>query len=218
MLKGTPSGVPQTSHPRPILSGGLATPPRDPRRRTRLGIRHCRKPRFQGGSLRPSLPRGTLGFGVNSMHSFRSVCLALLASIAQTLAPNFALRAQVVHMCCTTEDCKNRHIKPNLQLSKPTHLFGVLADPSGAPFKRSKVELRKWISATDQASLKVVETDNGGRFDIGMIEAGRYRFLPSASRGFKQPESLSCPEAECRVELVLQVNPTDTPDSVCPVR
>ena len=168
--------------------------------------------------MRTALPRVTLAFGVHSMHSFRSVCLALLTGIAQTTVPNVALHAQVVHMCCTTGDCKNRHIKPNLQLSNPTHLFGVLADPSGAPFKRSKVELRRWISATDQSSLKMVETDDNGRFDIGMIEAGRYRFLPSASGGFRQPESLSCPETECRVELVLQVNDTDTPESVCPLR
>lgn len=163
-------------------------------------------------------PRDTLAFGVDSMQSFCSICLALLTVFAQTAVPEIALHAQVGHLCCTRDDCKNRRIKPNLQLNKPTHLFGVLADPSGDPFKRSKVELRRWISDTDQASLKVVETYDNGRFDIGTIQAGQYRFLPSATGGFKQPESLSCPEAECRVELVLQMNPTDTPDSVCPIR
>jgi hypothetical protein len=151
------------------------------------------------------------------MRRFPSICLALVISFAQTTI-DIALHAQVAHMCCTTEDCKNRHIKPNLQLSSPTHLFGVLTDPSGAPFKRSKVELRRWISPTDQASLKVVETDENGRFDIGKIEAGQYRFLPSATGGFRQPETLSCPEAECRVKLVLQINSTDIPDSICPIR
>jgi hypothetical protein len=157
-------------------------------------------------------------FGVDSMRRFHSICVALLAGIAQTIVPRIPLHAQVVHICCTTEDCKNRQVKPNLRLVKSTHLFGVLADPSGAPFKRSKVELRRWISTTDQVSLKVVETDDSGRFDVGVIEAGQYRFLPSATGGFKQPESLSCPQAECRVELVLQINPTDTPESVCPIR
>jgi len=107
---------------------------------------------------------------------------------------------------------------PNLRLTKPTHLFGVLSDQSGAPFKRSKVELRRWISATNQVSLKVVETDGSGYFDIGEVGAGAYRFLPSATDAFKQPESLSCPMAECRLELVLRVNPTDIPESVCPIR
>jgi hypothetical protein len=149
---------------------------------------------------------------------FRSICAAILAGFAQTAISDIPLRAQVVHMCCTTEDCKNRQVKPNLRLVKPTHLFGVLADPSGAPFKRSKVELRRWISTTDQVSLKVVETDSNGRFDMGEIEAGQYRFLPSASGAFRQPDSLSCPQAECQVELVLQANPTDIPESICPIR
>ncbi len=168
--------------------------------------------------MRISCPRDTLAVGVDSMRRFHSICVALLTGFAQTTVPDSPLHAQVVHLCCTTEDCKNRQVKPNLRLVKPTHLFGVLADPSGAPFKRSKVELRRWISTTDQVSLKVVETDDSGRFDIGEIEAGKYRFLPSATGGFKQPDSLSCPQAECRVELVLQINPTDIPEFVCPIR
>jgi 5-hydroxyisourate hydrolase-like protein (transthyretin family) len=146
------------------------------------------------------------------------IFVALLIGFVQTTASDVRLHAQAVHICCTAEDCKNRHVKPNLRLVSPTHLSGVLADASGAPFKRSKVELRRWISTTDQVSLKVVETDDNGRFDIGKIEAGQYRFLPSATGGFKQPDSLSCPQAECRVALVLQVNPTDIPESVCPIR
>jgi len=152
------------------------------------------------------------------MRRFHPICAVLLAGFARTALPDIPLHAQVVHMCCTTEDCKNRQVTPNLRLVKRTHLFGVLSDPSGAPFKRSKVELRRWISASDQVSLKVVQTDDTGHFDIGEVEAGQYRFLPSATGGFKQPESLSCPLAECPVELILEMNPTDVPESVCPIR
>jgi hypothetical protein len=147
-----------------------------------------------------------------------SVCLALLAGIAQTIVPDVPLHAQVVHICCTTEDCKSRQVKPNLRLVRPTHLLGVLTDPSGAPFSKSKVELRRWISATKQVSLKIVESDDSGNFDLGEIEVGAYRFLPSATGAFKQPDSVSCPDANCPLKLVLRATPTDTPEALCPIR
>ncbi len=56
------------------------------------------------------------------------------------------LEAQKSHMCCTVEDCEKRQVEPNLQVNKSVHLTGSLTDQSGAPFKLSKVELRRWIS------------------------------------------------------------------------
>ena len=152
------------------------------------------------------------------MRRFHLICAALLAGFVQPTIARIPLDAQVAHLCCTTEDCKGRQVKPNLRLVNSTHLFGVLSDPTGAPFKRSNVELRRWISTTNQVPLKVIQTDDSGSFDLGEVTAGQYRFLPSATGGFRQPEMLSCPQAECRVELVLQVSPTDVPESVCPVR
>lgn len=152
------------------------------------------------------------------MRSFSCLCAALLAGMVETVVSPLPLRAQVVHLCCTTDDCKNLQVRPNLQMVNSTHLFGVLRDQSGAPFKRSRVELRRWNSATEQITLKVVTTDDSGLFDMGQIEAGKYRFLPSPTGAFRQPDSLSCPQDECPLELVLQVNPTDTVESVCPIR
>jgi hypothetical protein len=153
-----------------------------------------------------------------SMRRFHFCSVALLVGFAQTTLPIVRVQAQVVHLCCTAQDCRARRVKPNLRLARATHLFGVLTDVSGAPFRRSKVELRKWVSKADQVSLKVVETDGSGGFDLGEIAAGQYRFLPSATGAFVQPQSLSCPDVECRLELVLQVSSTDTPDALCPVR
>jgi hypothetical protein len=152
------------------------------------------------------------------MYRFHSTCAVLLASFAQAMMPALTPHSQAAHLCCKVEDCNHRMVQPNLRLIRPTHLFGILTDQSGAKFERSQVELRRWISPTNQVSVKSVETDHSGRFDLGEIEAGQYRFLPSPHGTFKQPESVSCPEAECRVELVLKVNPTDTPESVCPIR
>jgi hypothetical protein len=104
-----------------------------------------------------------------------------------------------------------------LILAKPTHVFGTLRDQSGAPFEKSKVQMRQWISATKQISFKTVETEESGQFDMGLIASGKYRFLPSPTGAFRQPELISCESSECRLTLTLRANPTDTPESICPV-
>jgi len=55
-----------------------------------------------------------------------------------------------------------------------------------------------------------------GRFDFGLIDPGKYRFLPSPNRGFKQPANLNCFESpECELKLTLEVNPTDQEFAGC---
>jgi hypothetical protein len=126
--------------------------------------------------------------------------------------------AQTIHICCNLEDCAKRQVKPNLQLIATTHLFGSLVDQTGRPFRLSKVELRKWVSPTRQVLLKTVNTDKDGNFDMGLVEIGQYRFLPSDTGAFQQPEYLPCPQSECRLELELRVSATDTPEAICPIR
>ena len=128
------------------------------------------------------------------------------------------LPAQTTHICCNSEDCAKRQVKPNLRLIETTHLFGSVVDPSGTPFRLSKVELRKWVSPTRQVLLKTVSTDKDGHFDMGEVEKGQYRFLPSETGGFQQPEHLLCPQSECRLELMLRTSTTDTPEAICPIR
>jgi hypothetical protein len=147
--------------------------------------------------------------------AFRSKALLALVSAVALLA---RLSPAQIHICCTPEDCNRRQVQPNLQLAETTHLFGSLVDATRAPFRRSKVELRKWVSPTQQILVKTVDTDLDGHFDLGQIEKGQYRFLPSPHGGFKQPERVSCPQAECRLDLTLQVSTTDIPESVCPIR
>jgi hypothetical protein len=153
------------------------------------------------------------------MRKFARLAETILVLICASVLLSTPLPAQQKdHICCSSEDCRIRQVKPNLQLDTITHLFGSLVDETGAPFKLSKVELRMWISPTQQVVLKTVTTDNAGHFDLGDIEKGQYRFLPSSTGAFKQPGSLLCPQKECRLELVLQANPTDTLESICPIR
>lgn len=147
--------------------------------------------------------------------AFRSKALLALVSAVALLA---RLSPAQIHICCTPEDCNRRQVQPNLQLDTTTHLFGSVVDQAKMPFRLSKVELRKWVSPTQQILVKTVATDQAGRFDLGEIEKGQYRFLPSPNGGFTQPERVSCPQTECRLELTLQVSTTDIPESVCPIR
>jgi hypothetical protein len=92
----------------------------------------------------------------------------------------------------------------------------VVEDIVGAPLMRSRLELRKYISQRKQITVKVTTTDEKGSFDLGTVAAGKYRLL---ARGFQQPTDLKCPSGnKCELNIALQVNPTDLPVSVCPIR
>jgi hypothetical protein len=112
---------------------------------------------------------------------------------------------------------KVEHLTPNLRVTEIARISGTLVDDSGAPFKASRVELRNFISAKQQASVKIVTTDEHGRFDLGAVGPGQYRLLASATRAFAQPQTLACAVKACQFDIKLHVNPTDLPASVCPV-
>ena len=92
------------------------------------------------------------------------------AGICQTvhigpIDPNF---------CATAE-----HIKPNLELDRTTRVSGRVIDQSGAPFKKSRIELRKYMSEERQITAKTVLTDQNGKFDLDATKPGKYRLLAS---------------------------------------
>jgi hypothetical protein len=108
-------------------------------------------------------------------------------------------------------------IYPNLELRDQVHVVGTIRDQTTAPFINSRVEVRKYVSQRKQES--VVTTDGAGHFDLGNVKSGKYRLLASPHRGFKQPSKLQCQNGdECKLEITLVVNPTDMPDSPCPIR
>lgn len=114
--------------------------------------------------------------------------------------------------------CSDEVVQPNLKLSSATEFFGVIKDPTGAPFENSKIELRIQKPDGSQTPYKTVTTDKQGRFSFGTVPAGVYRLLVSPNRGFRQPELVLCPRGKCDVSLVLKVNGTDRPFANCPVR
>jgi hypothetical protein len=110
-------------------------------------------------------------------------------------------------------------IHPNLELRESVHFMGRITDGHDWPLMAHPVELRKYISQRKQTIVKVTTADENGYFDMGIVEAGRYRLLASPHRGFQQPTSLKCPRGKkCVLNIALQVNNPDTPISACPVR
>lgn len=109
-------------------------------------------------------------------------------------------------------------LRPNLVLTADATVQGRVTDQTSAPFKKSPVELKRFISESNQERVKKVSTDADGKFDFGTVKRGKYRLLLSPNRAFKQPEMLECSSRTCKLDAVLIVNPTDQSASSCPIR
>jgi len=139
-------------------------------------------------------------------------CLLVVATV---------VRGQVVEIGRGPRDphyCDKLTVEPNLLLEQDATVSGRLVDQSGAPFQNSPVDVRLYVSATKQSPVTRVTTDIEGRFRFHLIHAGRYRLIASPTRAFQQPSRIQCDSSDCEFSITLQVNPTDMPDSVCPVR
>ena len=109
-------------------------------------------------------------------------------------------------------------LRPNLILKEDTAVKGRVTDQTTAPFKNSPIELRRFISAVKQETVKKVATDADGKFNLGTVKRGEYRLLLAPTRGFKQAEKLECSSGTCVLETVLIVSPSDEFASSCPIR
>jgi len=140
----------------------------------------------------------------------------LFLFVATTVA-----RCQLVQVGSGPPDfhfCDKLKVDPNLVLNQDARISGRLVDQSGAPFQNSPVELRLYISSTKQSAVAKVTTDRDGQFRFDSVKAGKYRLIASPTRVFQQPSELRCDTNECEFAITLLVNPTDMPDSQCPVR
>ncbi len=110
-------------------------------------------------------------------------------------------------------------ILPNLEVHNQVHIVGTIQDQTTAPLTSSRVELRRYVSQRKQLSVRIVATDNNGHFDLGIVKPGKYRLLASPHREFKQPSALQCQDGGlCELKITLISNPTDMPESRCPIR
>jgi len=115
--------------------------------------------------------------------------------------------------------CNEERVRPNIDVTVQQHVFGELRDPTGAAFQDSRVILRKQGGKGKFADYRTVISDKKGRFDLGSVEPGKYRFLPAPNRGWKQPKEVTCGGSpHCEIRLTLELNPTDQPFAGCPIR
>lgn len=139
-----------------------------------------------------------------------ALCLSVLANLA---------RCQLVEIGPSDPHyCEKLRVDPNLVLNQNASISGRLIDQTGAPFQDSLVELRLYLSPTKQSTVAKASTNHEGRFHFDSITAGKYRLIASPTRAFQQPAELRCDSNECEFAITLRVNPTDLPDSQCPVR
>jgi 5-hydroxyisourate hydrolase-like protein (transthyretin family) len=118
------------------------------------------------------------------------------------------------HYCTNVE-----HIKANLHVPSSIQLTGHVEDETGAPFKNSRIELRRYASEARQVRTANANTDDNGDFDLGDVSKGDYRLLASPTRAFKQPDEIWCNSGhKCFLRITLKGNPTDLPASQCPIR
>jgi hypothetical protein len=119
----------------------------------------------------------------------------------------------------TSGDCSEvEQVQPNLNLKADTRVRGHLTDETREPFRNSPIELRLFVSESEQITASKVSTDGEGNFDLGVVKRGDYRLLLSPHRGFKQPAKLECSSNDCTLNTVLIVNPTDALGAGCPIR
>jgi hypothetical protein len=142
--------------------------------------------------------------------------LTIIALIL-TLTPGQVLRRQQPTKTDIDKLCNREKVEPNLILRQPTQMNGRVTDIEGVPLKKSQVELLGYVSKEKTVRLKTVTTYDNGNFDLGTIEKGEYRLLASPNRIFQQPPKVVCPEKDCQLNIALQVNATDQPESACPL-
>jgi hypothetical protein len=117
--------------------------------------------------------------------------------------------------------CEHQKIKPNLHVASETTIVATMKDRTGEVFKNTPIELRRFVTQKKQEPIGTTTTDSKGEFKFPGVAAGEYRMLvlDVNVRGFRQPGEMWCKTGEtCVLEVVLEVMPTDQPESQCPVK
>ena len=120
--------------------------------------------------------------------------------------------------------CENEKVSPNLIIAKRVKLTGSLFDPSETPmhFNMTTIQVR---DPKSNLALFSSAIDEQGRFDLGIIPAGKFRLVTFWMEEkrirrlplFDQPKPVFCSsENECKLEIVLTMHATDQPFEFCP--
>jgi hypothetical protein len=154
--------------------------------------------------------------------------LALLAGLGSSISFAQTVCLGTNGKPCSTDPkmrwCDDEKVMPNLSITKPVKLGGVLLDETGAPiiFDRTLVQIRDHKTNTVLLSASLNEK---GQFDFGLVPAGEYRFLAVWLKDGKirrlpiadQLKNLSCSsEKACNLTIVIHFHGSDNPIDFCP--
>jgi hypothetical protein len=114
---------------------------------------------------------------------------------------------------------KNESIAPNLKLKATTHITGSLNDNNRQVLKDWPIELRQWKSRKRQIPVKVLRTNEAGRFDLGLIGPGEYRLIAAPDRNWEQIRMVECVgPGDCSMNLLLYPAEGKKAGENCPVQ
>jgi hypothetical protein len=81
-----------------------------------------------------------------------------------------------VPACVTPGDrLRVEQLQPNLSLKEDSRVRGHLTDQTREPLRNSPIELRLFVSESEQINANQVSTDIDGNFDLGIVKRGDYR-------------------------------------------
>jgi hypothetical protein len=144
--------------------------------------------------------------------------------ILSTLLIAVSAPAQFICVLGKNCSCEDEKVAPNLTVAQSVRFEGTLFDSTGAPiaFKKTIVEV---VSPNTDKVLAAASLNEEGRFDLGVIPAGKFRFIAVREQNgnakrlplFDQPSPVVCPSTgNCEVKIVLKVHGTDQPFEFCP--
>lgn len=114
---------------------------------------------------------------------------------------------------------KNETIAPNLKLRATTRISGRLNDSNYQTLKNWPVELKQWKSRKRQIRVKLVKTDETGRFELGLVGPGEYRLIAGPDRSWEQIRRIECiGSGDCSMNLLLYPAERDKAGENCPVQ
>lgn len=153
---------------------------------------------------------------MNSSARAAGICLIFLIAASAS--------AQFICVPGKNCSCEDERVVPNLTVAQPARFEGALFDPSGAPitFEKTTVEV---VSPSTDKVLASASLNEEGRFDLGIIPAGKFRIIALWQQNgkakrlplFDQPTPITCSAAgDCEIKIVLKLHGTDQPFEFCP--
>ena len=113
------------------------------------------------------------------MKSWLQIC-----GVVGILLLSATLRSQIICLPSGNCSCENEKVSANLTISNPVKLTGSLIDPSRAPIQFSGTIIQVGNPKNDEV-LFSAELDQHGRFDFGIVPAGKYRLIAFRMEGKK---------------------------------